>query len=63
MPEEMKNKISEVLLKFMETPEGKKAFDEVYGATGLKLTSDKDYESVRKMLSSIGKSAQEMLVK
>lgn len=63
MPEEMKIKISEVLLKFMETPEGKKAFDEVYGATGLKLTSDKDYESVRKMLSSIGKSAQEMLVK
>lgn len=63
MPEEMKNKITEVLLNFMQTPEGKKAFDEVYGATGLKLTSDKDYESVRKMLSSIGKSAQEMLVK
>lgn len=63
IPEAMKAEITEVLLKFMQTEEGKKAFDEIYGATGLKMTSDKDYEAVRAMLKSIGKSAQEMLVK
>jgi hypothetical protein len=35
----------------------------MYGVTDLKVTTDKDYESVRNMLSSIGKSAQELLVK
>jgi phosphonate transport system substrate-binding protein len=60
----MKKKITEVLLKFIATEDGKKAFMEMYGVTDLKVTTDKDYESVRKMLNkSIGKSAQELLVK
>lgn len=63
MPEKIKKDIVEVLIKFMNTSEGKQAFMEVYGATGLKPTSDTEYESVRKMLSSVGKSAQEMMVK
>ncbi len=63
MDEEMKKKITEVLLKFVATEEGKNAFKEMYGVTDLKVTTDKDYESVRNMLSSIGKSAQELLVK
>lgn len=63
MPEKIKNDIVEVLIKFMNTSEGKQAFMEVYGATGLKPTSDAEYEPVRKMLSSVGKSAQEMMVK
>jgi phosphonate transport system substrate-binding protein len=63
MPEEMKKKITDVLLKFIATEDGKKAFMEMYGVTDLKVTTDKDYESVRKMLTSIGKSAQDLLVK
>lgn len=63
MPEEMKNKVTEVLLKFIATEQGKKAFFEIYGVTDLKTTTDKDYEAVRKMLSSLGKSAQDLMVK
>lgn len=63
MPDEMKKKIIEALMKFVTTDEGKKAFKETYGVTDLKLTTDAEYEGVRKMLAQIGKSAQEMLVK
>lgn len=63
MPEEVKTKVIEALMKFIATPGGRKAFDETYGVTELKPTTDADYENVRKMLSSIGKSAQELLVK
>lgn len=63
MPDEMKTKITDAFLKFVSTEEGKKAFKDTYGVTDLKKTSDTEYESVRKLLTSIGKSAQEMLVK
>lgn len=63
MPETMKKTIIDALMKFVTTAEGKKAFQETYGVTDLKLTTDAEYESVRKMLAQIGKSAQEMLVK
>lgn len=63
MPEEMKKNVVAALMKFITTDEGKKAFKETYGVTDLKLTSDAEYESVRKMLASMGKSAQELLVK
>ncbi len=61
MPEEMKNKVSEAFLKFIATPEGKQAFKQIYGVTELKVATDADYEPVRNMLNSLGKSAQDVM--
>ncbi|MCK6598652.1 MAG: phosphate/phosphite/phosphonate ABC transporter substrate-binding protein [Bdellovibrionaceae bacterium] len=63
MPEDMKKKITDVLMKFISTDDGKRAFREMYGVTDLKVTTDAEYEPVRKLLTSIGKSAQDFLVK
>ena len=63
MPEDMKKKITDVLMKFISTDDGKRAFKEMYGVTDLKITTDAEYEPVRKLLTSIGKSAQDFLVK
>lgn len=63
MPEEMKQKLVETFVKFVNTPEGKVAFKEVYGVTDLKLTSDKDYEEARRMLTALGKTAEELMKK
>ncbi len=61
MPEEMKTKIVNCFLEFVKTSEGKRAFDDVFGATDLKLATDQDYDSVRQILSSLGKQANEMI--
>lgn len=63
IPEEMKIKITEAFLQLIETEEGKKAFDVIYGANGLKKATDQDYESVRSMLKALGKSASELVKK
>lgn len=63
MPEKMKQHVVEALMKFIKTPEGQKAFKETYGVTDLKLTTDAEFEPIRKMLTQIGKSAQEMMSK
>ncbi len=63
MPEEMKQVVIEALMKFIKTAEGKKAFKEIYGVTDLRLTNDAEFEPIRKMLTQIGKSAQEMMSK
>lgn len=53
LPEEMKKTIVDAFIKFVRTPEGKAAFDKVYGATDLKLATDADYEPVKIMLESL----------
>lgn len=63
MPEDMKKNIIDAFMKFISTPEGKDAFKEVYGVTELKHTTDKDYEEARKMLTSLGKTAEELMKK
>ncbi|OYZ23981.1 MAG: phosphonates-binding protein [Bdellovibrio sp. 28-41-41] len=63
MPEEMKLKVIDALMKFIKTEDGLKAFKETYGVTDLKLTTDAEFEPIRKMLAEIGKSAQEMMSK
>lgn len=63
LPEEMKNKIVDAMLKFVETDEGKAAFKAIYGVTGLKKATDADYEVSRAMLKSIGKTAEDMMKK
>lgn len=63
MPEEMKVKITEALVKFIKTPEGLAAFKNIYSYTDLKPATDKDYDSVRAMLKSLGKSAEDLMKK
>lgn len=63
MPEEMKQKITDAIFAFVSTPEGKSAFDKIYGATEVKRASDADYEPVRKMLNDLGKTAAELMKK
>ena len=63
MPEEMKSKIVDAMMKFVETPEGKVAFKAIYGVTGLKLATDADYNPMRETLKTIGKSAEDIMKK
>lgn len=63
IPEEMKNKIIDAMLKFVETKSGQDAFKAIYGVTELKRATDADYDSVRGMLKSVGKSASELMNK
>lgn len=60
---EMKEKITEAFLSFVATPEGQKAFKEIYGVTELKKTSDQEYEEARNMLTTLGKTAEELMKK
>lgn len=53
LPEEMKEKISDALLQFVATPEGKKSLDLMLGATSLKKSTDADYDTVREMLRTM----------
>lgn len=50
LPEEIKEKIVEVLLLFVATPDGQKAMDSMFGATNFKKATDADYETVREMV-------------
>lgn len=61
MPEEMKTKIIEKMMSFIQSEEGKKVFKAVYGVDDFKLSTDKDYDSVREMLKTLGKTAHEMM--
>jgi phosphonate transport system substrate-binding protein len=63
MSEEMKTKLIEAFEKYVSTPEGKETFNKVYGVTELKRSTDADYDNVRVMLKSLGKSAEELVKK
>lgn len=54
VPEIMKEKIVEELLKFAATAEGKKVLDLLWGATNFKKVSDKDYASLVDILQALG---------
>ncbi len=46
----MKDAITYALLEFVETPEGKKAWEDIYDVTGLVPTNDHDYDILRELL-------------
>lgn len=54
MPEEMKLKIIQAFKNFLKTPEGKIAFDEVFGATDLIDATDETYLPSMEMFKSLG---------
>lgn len=61
IPEKMKTEITESLLKYISTEEGKKVFDDLVGATDLVKCSDRRYDGVREMLKALGKSPKDLL--
>jgi len=46
----MKETVTDALLDFVKTPEGKKAWEDIYDVTGLVPTSDRDYDGLRALL-------------
>jgi phosphonate transport system substrate-binding protein len=63
MPEEMKTKIVDAMIAFVQTEEGKSAFKAIYGITEVKKATDADYDAARAMLKAAGASAEELLQK
>lgn len=61
LPEDMKNKITLALENFIKTEEGKKTLYSLYGVTGLKRATDKDYDAVRAMLKAENLSAGKLV--
>lgn len=61
LPEKMKTDITSALEAFIKTEEGKNTLYALYGVTGLKRATDKDYDSVRAMLKSTGESASSLV--
>ncbi len=54
MPEDMKEKIINALLKYVKTPDGAKAMYDIYDVRGLVRTKDSDYNGLRKLLRQEG---------
>lgn len=63
LPNEIKDKVVNALVTYVRSEKGQIAFNKLYGVNDLKAASDQDYESVRKTLKALGKSAAEMVVK
>lgn len=61
LPQEIKDKVVDVFMKYVKTPEGKEVFEKLYGVTGLKAATDKDYDGVREMLKTLGATAQGLM--
>ncbi len=53
IPEEMKEKIVEVLLQYVASEEGRKSLEAMLGATNFKHATDADYDSVREMFRNL----------
>ena len=61
MPQKLKEDTINALLSYMSTKEGKKIFHELVRANGLVRCSDSTYDSVRKMLKTLNKSAEDLI--
>jgi phosphonate transport system substrate-binding protein len=63
LDEEMKNKIIEALIKYVNTKEGQEALYEIYDIVGLIPTKDSDYDKLRNMLKEQGVSFEKLVKK
>ena len=61
LSEEMKDKIVNAMISFVDTVDGKAAYKAVYGVTEVKKSTDADYADVREMLDS--KDLSDMMMK
>jgi phosphonate transport system substrate-binding protein len=60
MPEEMKKKVIEGIIAFAKTPEGKDSMQKLSSVTGFQPCTDKDYDSTRDLIKSLGKVGSEI---
>ena len=58
IPEEVKQKFSDALIKYIKTDEGKSVLLGMYHITDFKAAADKDYDLVRSYLKDLGQTAQ-----
>ncbi|PIW69894.1 MAG: phosphate/phosphite/phosphonate ABC transporter substrate-binding protein [Ignavibacteriales bacterium CG12_big_fil_rev_8_21_14_0_65_30_8] len=63
MPEKMKDKIVEAILKYVKTPAGAKALYDIYDIRGLIKTVDSDYDGLRALLKKENISFEKILKK
>jgi phosphonate transport system substrate-binding protein len=62
-PQEMKQQLIQALLDFQATPGGKKTLYETYSVEGLSIADDKDYDVLRRMISTYGGDLEKTLRK
>lgn len=60
LPDDMKEEILTALLKFVSTPEGSAAMEEINSIIGLIPTKDGDYDVLRNMLTSLNLSIKDI---
>ncbi|MEN0057651.1 MAG: phosphate/phosphite/phosphonate ABC transporter substrate-binding protein [Bdellovibrio sp.] len=58
IPQEVADSVISAFMKFIETPEGKTAFRNIYGVTDLQLATDSDYDVVRQLLALRDRESQ-----
>jgi len=63
MPEKIKEKIIEAVLKYVSTPEGAKALYDIYDIRGLIKTKDSDYDGLRALLKKENISFEKIVKK
>ncbi len=61
LPEKLKKKIVDSLVRYIATEEGKVTMQKLYHITDFKTATDKDYDKVRGYLKDLGKTAQEFI--
>jgi phosphonate transport system substrate-binding protein len=61
LPEELKKKITDSLVKYIKTVDGAKTMYNLYHITSFKEAGDKDYDKVRGYLKDMGRTAQEFI--
>ncbi len=61
IPEEVKQKFADALIKYIKTDEGKSVLLGMYHITDFKAAADKDYDLVRSYLKDLGQTAQSFI--
>lgn len=61
IPEEVATKFIAALKKYIETPNGKEVFSNIYSVDGLVDASDSDYDGLRAMIKAIDLNTEELL--
>ena len=61
IPEEVKQKFADALIKYIKTEEGKSVLLGMYHITDFKVAADKDYDLVRGYLKDLGQTAQSFI--
>ncbi len=63
LPEEIKKKLADAMVKYLKTPEGKQVMFDMYHITDFTVANDKDYDIVRGYLKDLGQQAEDFIKK